>query len=131
MAIAPTSSSRSVSIPGESAFHEPSLPFIVSGLQKGPAERGHVKKRQKSSKSVKKFFDTFDNFRAGQNTSKIVKKRQKHFRHFSTIFARHLFSGPFWGALILASGMLSSFLDRGCYSATASGVAQCSETSFL
>ena len=49
----------------------------ISGLQKGPAERGHVKNRQKSSKNVKKFFDTF----------------------FSTIFARHQFSGPFWGAL--------------------------------
>ena len=64
---------------------------FVSGLQKGPAERGRVKKRQKSSKSVKKFFD---NFRAGQKTSKIVKKCQKVFRHFSTIFARHTFFRP-------------------------------------
>ena len=61
-------------------------PFF-SGLQKGPAERGHVKKRQKVSKSL------FDNFRAGQ---KNVKNRQKY---FSTLFARHRFSGPFWGAL--------------------------------
>ena len=62
---------------------------ILSGLQKGPAERGHVKKtskvvrkcqkvsrhfstifaqgkeRQKSSKSVKKFFDTFRQFSRG------------------------------------------------------------------
>ena len=37
----------------------------ISGLQKGPAERGHVKK-----------------------TSKIVKKCQKVFRHFSTFFAQ-------------------------------------------
>ena len=59
-------------------------------------KRGHVKKRQKVSKS---FSTLFDNFRAGQKTSKIVKKRQKVFRHFSTIFARHHFSGPFWGAL--------------------------------
>ena len=71
-------------------------PAILSGLQKGPAERGHVKKRQKVSKS---FSTLFDNFRAGQKTSKIVKKCQKVFRHFSTIFARHHFSGPFWGAL--------------------------------
>ena len=42
-------------------------PFF-SGLQKGPAERGHIKNRQKSSK--------------------IVKKCQKVFRHFSTIFAQ-------------------------------------------
>ena len=34
-----------------------------------------------------------------QKTSKIVKKCQKVFRHFSTTFARHYFSGPFWGAL--------------------------------
>ena len=32
---------------------------------KGPAERGHVKKRQKSSKSVKHFWTCFDKFRAG------------------------------------------------------------------
>ena len=34
-----------------------------------------------------------------QKTSKIVKKCQKVFRHFSTIFARHLFSGPFCNPL--------------------------------
>ena len=39
----------------------------------------------------------FDNFRAGQKTSKIVKKCQKVFRHFSTIFAWHHFSGPLLG----------------------------------
>ena len=59
----------------------------ASGPQKGPAERGHVKKRQKSSKSVKnicRHFSTF--FAQGKNTSKIVKKCQKYFftfRHFS------------------------------------------------
>ena len=67
----------------------------IGGPQKGPAERGHVKKRQKSSKSAKNIFDIF---RAGQKTSKIVKKCQKVFRHFLTIFAWHPFSGPFWGA---------------------------------
>ena len=61
----------------------------------GPAERGHVKKRQKSSKGVKNIFDIF---RAGQKTSKIVKKCQNIFRHFATIFAWHQFSSPFWGA---------------------------------
>ena len=66
-------------------------------IAKGAGGKGP---RQKTSKSVKKFFFTlFDNFRAGQKTSKIVKKCQKYFRHFSTIFARHQFSGPFWGAL--------------------------------
>ena len=47
---------------------------LISGLQKGPAERGHVKKRQKSSKSVKKFFDTFRQF---SRRAKKVKNRQK------------------------------------------------------
>ena len=69
----------------------------VSGPQKGPAERGHVKKCQK----VSKIFSTlFGIIRAGQKTSKIVKKCQKYFGHFSTIFARHRFSGPFWGPLV-------------------------------
>ena len=72
----------------------------VSGLQKGPAERGHVKERRKSSKS---FSTLFDNFRAGHKASKIVKKRQKAFRHFSTTFARHLFSGPFCNPLRAAN----------------------------
>ena len=68
------------------------------GLQKGPAERGHVKKRQKSSKSVKKFFDTFRHF---SRRARKVKNRQKVSKSFSTLFdislARHQFSGPFWG----------------------------------
>ena len=42
--------------------------LYISGPQKGPAERGHVKKRQE--------------------TSKVVKKCQKYFRHFSTFFAQ-------------------------------------------
>ena len=50
-----------------------------------------------------KIFSTlFDIFRAGQKTSKIVKKGQNIFRRFSTIFARHQLSGPFWGALQIA-----------------------------
>ena len=64
---------------------------------KGAGGKGPRQKRQKSPKSVKKFSDTFGQF---SRRSKIVKKRQKVFRHFSTIFARHHFSGPFWGALI-------------------------------
>ena len=43
-----------------------------SGPQKGPAERGHVKNRQKVSKV---FSALFDIFHAGQKTSKIVKIR--------------------------------------------------------
>ena len=80
-------------------FYVPSL----SGLQKGPAERGHVKNVKNRQKVSKSFSTLFDDFRAGQKTSKIVKKCQKVFRHFSTIFARHLFSGPFCNPLILCS----------------------------
>ena len=54
--------------------------ILISGLQKGPAERGHIKKRQKSSKS---FSTLFDNFCAGQKSSKIVKKFFDTFRQFS------------------------------------------------
>ena len=62
-------------------------------IAKGAGGKGP---RQKVSKSFSTLFDTF---RAGHKTSKIVKKCKKVFRHFSTIFARHHFSGPFWGAL--------------------------------
>ena len=54
------------------------------GRRKG-ATLKNVKNRQKVSKS---FSILFDNFRAGQKTSKIVKKLQNCFRHFSTIFAQ-------------------------------------------
>ena len=74
------------------SLREESLPPRVSGLQKGPAERGHIKKRQKSSKCVKNVFRHFS--RRAKKTSKIVQKCQKVFRHFSTNFARHQFSGP-------------------------------------
>ena len=73
-----------------SSARDPTIQAVISGLQKGPAERGHVKKRQKSSKSVKKFFDTFRQF---SRRAKNVKNRQKASKSvstlFSTIFARH------------------------------------------
>ena len=68
-------------------------------MQKGPAERGHVKNVKNRQKVSKSLSTLFDNFRAGQKTSKIVKKCQSIFRHFSTNCVRHHFSGPFWGAL--------------------------------
>ena len=74
--------------------------FLFSGPQKGPAERGHVKKRQKSSKSVKNIFDTFRHFSRRAKNVKNRPKVSKIFRHFLTIFAGHQFSGPFWEALI-------------------------------
>ena len=61
---------------------------------------------QKTSKIAKKCQKVFRHFSTifapGKKTSKIVKKCQKVFRHFSTIFARHHFSGPFSGALKFA-----------------------------
>ena len=50
--------------------------LIISGPQKGPVERGHIKNRQKVSKM---FSTAFDIFRAGLKTSKIAKKCQKIF----------------------------------------------------
>ena len=65
---------------------------IISGLQKGPAERGHVKKRQKSSKSVKKFFDTVRQFSKRQ-------KLEKASKHFSTLFDYFRAAPFFWPLL--------------------------------
>ena len=68
-------------------------PVGLSGLQKGPAERGHVKNRQKVSKS---FSTLFDIFRAGQKTSKIVKKNKMFFDTFRQ-FSRGTFFRPLLG----------------------------------
>ena len=57
--------------------------------------------RQKTSKIVKKCQEYFRHFSTFFAQGKTVKKCQKYFRHFLTIFARHPFSGPFWGALKL------------------------------
>ena len=57
--------------------------MLVSGPQKGPSERGHVKKRQKSSKSDKNIFETFRHF---SRRAKNVKNRQKVSKYFSTLF---------------------------------------------
>ena len=87
--------------PGNSEF------ALISGLQEGPAERGHVKKRQKSSKSVKMFFDTFRQF--SRRAKKNVKNRRKvstSFRHFSTKFSR----GTFFLALL--RGIFSESVSR-------------------
>ena len=53
----------------------------ISGLQKGPAERGHVKNRQKVPKSFSTLFDNF--FAQGKKTSKIAKNMFDTFRQFS------------------------------------------------
>ena len=79
-------------------FRPGRLGNVFSGLQKGPVERGHIKKRQKSSKSVKKFFDTFRQFsrraKKRQKSSKNVKKFFDTFRQFSR---GTFFPAPFGG----------------------------------
>ena len=86
--------SGSVSVPPQSCF-------VISGPQKGPAERGHVKKRQKSSKKCQKYFRHFSTFFAQgkkrQKSSKSVNNNFDTFRQFSrgTSFPAQ----NFWGAL--------------------------------
>ena len=62
----------------------------ISGLQKGPAERGHVKKRQKVSKSFSTIFA-----QGKKRQKKSVKKVFDTFRQFSRAapFYRPLFGG--------------------------------------
>ena len=81
----------------------------ISGLQKGPAERGHVKKRQKSSKSVEKVFDTFRQF---SRRAKNVKNRQKVSKSFSTLFDNFR-AAPFFRPLLQSAEQNSvcSFSD--------------------
>ena len=68
----------------------------MSGLQKGPAERGHV---EKVSKSVKKFFDTFRQFsRTAKNRQKSSKSVEKFFDTFRQFSRGAKFFPPFLGA---------------------------------
>ena len=72
---------------------------------KGPAERGHVKNRQKSSKGVKNIFDTFRHFsrraKKRQKSSKSVKNNFGIFRQFSRGTS---FPAPFLGGSDLSLG---------------------------
>ena len=80
--------------------------LTVSGSQKGPAERGQVKKRRKSSKSVKRFFDTFRRF---SRRAKNVKNRQKVSKGFSTLFDDFRVA-PFSRPLLGSSDTVGAFL---------------------
>ena len=63
-------------------------------------DRKRGERKGATSKNVTKvsnFFSTFS--RRAKKRQKSSKSVKKYFRHFSTIFARHQFSGPFWGAL--------------------------------
>ena len=75
---------------------------IVRGLQKG-RRKGAMSKNVKNRQKVSKSFSTlFDNFRAGQKTSKIVKKCHKNiFDTFGQFSRGTSFPAPFGGALIL------------------------------
>ena len=80
---------------------------LTQRIAKGAGGKGP---RQKTSKSVKKFFDTFRQF---ARRAKNVKNRQKVSNIFSTFFDNFraaLVSGPFWGALI--NLFLASFLPH-------------------
>ena len=98
--------------------HLPTVPrpLLIENREKGSERRSETcpnnvnhsdRKRGRpkgaTSKIVKKcqkyfrHFSTF--FMQGKKPSTIVEKCQKVVRHFSTIFARHHFTGPFWGAL--------------------------------
>ena len=98
----------------------PGLPHNPERIERrfsgNPASRSNVVQNQLTEKGA-------SGEGPHQKTSKIVKKCQKYFRHFSTFFsqgkklrksskklknifdtsrqffARHQFSGPFWGAL--------------------------------
>ena len=50
--------------------------FFFSGPEKGLAEKGHVEKRQDSSKVSRQIWTFFHTYRAGPKTSKIVKECQ-------------------------------------------------------
>ena len=82
---------------------------FFSADRKRGQRKGATSKNIKNRQKVSKIFSTlFDIFRAGQKTSKIVKKCQKKdfldtFRQFF-FRAGHQFSGPFGGALIFDSG---------------------------
>ena len=71
---------------------------------KGP--RQHTSKIIKTCQNVSFFFDIF---RPGQKTSKSVKSI---FGHFSTVFAQHQFSGPFWGPLVLGPCCMFLIADQ-------------------
>ena len=101
----------------------PGLFGVSSGLsrpQKGPAERGHIKNRQKIDKNhpkrVKTNFDIFDKFRRakhGQKHQKVPEKNKKSCQ-FSThldVLAWHKFGRgsedlrcPKWGTVRVKKG---------------------------
>ena len=71
--------------------------LCFSGPHKGTAERGRIKKYQKSSKNVK---TNFNNSRAGQKRSKSSKSVKNNFSIPFDYFRTAPIFGPFWGPLM-------------------------------
>ena len=90
-------------VPAFGTETHPNVPlfrFLAGGPQKGPAERGHVKKCQKSSKSFKIFSTLFDHFSRRAKNIKIGKKVSKIFSTLFNHFRAAPVFRPLWGALI-------------------------------
>ena len=86
----------------------PQIGRLISGPQKGPEERGHVKNRPKVSTCFRNFL-TF--FAQGKN----AKNRQKVSKMFSTLFDNIRaapVSGPFWGGSDLSTKRSKPALQR-------------------
>ena len=75
------------------------FPTEISGPQQGPAEGGHVNKRQKSSKRVNIFLSLFDIFRATSKRQK-SSKVSKYFDTFGNFRAAPVFRPCLGGALM-------------------------------
>ena len=94
--------------------------FVPCGLSADCKGAGGKGPRQKTSKIVKKCQKVFRHFSTIFAQGKRRQNRQKLSKIFSTIFARHQFSGPFWGALRLSNdliknaGVLSQFKRKLC-----------------
>ena len=71
------------------------LTKMKSADRKRGQRKGATSKNVTNRQNVVKYFSTL--FDLSRRAKKNVKKCQKSFRHFSTVFARHQFSGPFWG----------------------------------
>ena len=70
-----------------------------SYIQRAAKRASRKGPRQKTIVS-RQFSTFFDNFCAGPKKVKSRQKVSKIYRHFSTVFARYQFSGPFLGAKI-------------------------------
>ena len=80
---------------------------ITQRIAKGAGGKGP---RQKSSKQVSESFSTI--FAQGKKRQESPKSVKQFFRHFSTIFERHHFSGAFCGGLKISLEHIRSLGSR-------------------